>query len=234
MFISCCKFISSFCIISLFKFICYCSQRGKIAEKSFWGQEKSQYLINKKIISLSALDSFLKNKPLASHESRESRPSRVGGPPNISASTMWTEIIIVKGPGSEKFQPKITMRMDIQNCWLTSIMIETNSSVKPSNHVLRDLLDELAREKVLLGSSVSQLKARYLPTASGKNSSQKTLREKRIYRNNSDVLSQSGNAKSAGSHISAEEAFEKYRDEMEQLKQMQLEAKSADSQTSNI
>ena len=113
-------------------------------------------------------------------------------------------------------------------------MIETNSSVKPSNHVLRDLLDELAREKVLLGSSVSQLKARYLPTASGKNSSQKTLREKRIYRNNSDVLSHSGNAKSAGSHISAEEAFEKYRDEMEQLKQMQLEAKSADSQTSNI
>jgi hypothetical protein len=148
---------------------------------------------------------------------------------------MWTEIIIVKGPGSEKFQPKITMRMDLQNCWLTSIMIETNSSVKPSNHVLRDLLDELAREKVLLGSSVSQLKARYLPTASCKNSSKKTLiREKRIYRNNSDVLSQSGNAKSAGSHISAEEALEKYRDEMEQLKQMQLEAKSADSQTSNI
>ena len=210
----------------------YYSQRGKIAEKSFWGQEKSQYLINKKIISLSALDSFLKNKPLASHESRESRPSRVGGPPNVSASTMWTEIIIAKGPGSEKFQPKITMRMDIQNCWLTSIMIETNSSVKPSNHVLRDLLDELAREKVLLGSSVSQLKARYLPTASGK--SQKTVREKRIYRNNSDVRSQNGSTKSARSLISAEEALEKYRDELEQLKQMQLEAKSADSQTSNI
>jgi hypothetical protein len=143
---------------------------------------------------------------------------------------MWTEIIIAKGPGSEKFQPKITMRMDMQNCWLTSIMIETNSSVKSSNHVFRDLLDELAREKVLLGSSVSQLKARYLPTASGK--SQKTVREKRIYRNNSDVRSQNGSTKSARSLISAEEALEKYRDEKEQL--MQIESKSASGQTSNI
>jgi hypothetical protein len=110
-------------------------------------------------------------------------------------------------------------------------MIETNSSVKPSNHVFRDLLDELAREKVLLGSSVSQLKTRYLPSSSGKKS-QKTVREKRIYRNNSDVWSQNGSTKSARSHISAEEALEKYRDEKEQL--MQMEGKCASGQTSNI
>jgi len=210
------------------------SERGKKAEISFWGQEKSQYLINKKITSLGALDLFLHNKPLSSYESRESRPAILGKPANIAASAMWTEIAIPRGPGSEKFQPKITMRMDIQNCWFTSVMIETNSSVKPSIDVFRDLLDELAREKVLLGSTVSQLKVLYMPATTGRNVSKGTTRAKRIYRDNSAAASKSGSAKDRGSQMSAEEAFEKFQQERELLLQMQLEAKSAGSQASNI
>lgn len=208
------------------------SKREKKAEASFWGQEKSQYLINKKLMSLSALDLFLNGKPLSSYESRESRPALPGKDPNIAASAMWTEIAIAQGPGSEKFQPKITMRMDIQNCWLTSVMIETNSTVKPSLHVLRDLLDELAREKVLLGSAVSQLKVLYIPKLTGRKVSKGSTKTKRIYRDRSATASKSGSAK--GSEISVEEAFEKYREEKELLLQMQSEAKSAGSQASNI
>ena len=212
----------------------FCSKRGKKAEISFWGQEKSQYLINKKITSLSALDSFLQGKPLESLESRESRPNRLGGPANIAASATWSEIIVSKGPGSEKFQPKITMRMDMQNCWLTSVMIETNSTVKPSIHVFRDLLDALARQQVLLGSSVSQLKVRYMPAASGTNASKGAVRTKRVYRDNSTQPSNGGSAKSRGSQLSAEEALEKFREETELLKQMQLETKPSGSQIGNI
>jgi hypothetical protein len=147
---------------------------------------------------------------------------------------MWTEIIIAVGPGSEKFQPKITMRMDMQNCWLVSIMIETNSSVKPSFRILQHLLDDLAREKVLMRSSVSQLKARYMPSISAKNDSTGAARQKRIYRDNRATQDKSGSAKSRGSQMSAEEALEKFREQMEQMKQMQVETKSAGSQTSNI
>jgi hypothetical protein len=224
--------LSIFC--KCFIHFVFCSKRGKEAEISFWGQEKSQYLINKKILSLSALESFLQSKPLASQESRETRPTRVGGAANIAASAMWTEIAIADGPGSQKFQPKITMRMDIQNCWLTSIMIETNSSVKPSVRVLQNLLDELARGKVLLGSAVTLLKSRYIPTPSNKNASKEVARQKRIYRDNSATGTKIGSAKSRASEITNEEALEKFREDMEVVKQAQLEAKSAGSQASNI
>jgi hypothetical protein len=147
---------------------------------------------------------------------------------------MWTEIIIFKGPGSEKFQPKITMRMDIQNCWLTSVMIETNSKVKRSVDVFRDLLDELARGKVLQGHSVSQLKTRYMPAVSAKSSSNGIIKAKRVYRDGSAQPSQCSSAKSRGSQMSMEEALEKFHEEMEQQKQVQLEAKPSGSQTSNI
>ena len=234
-----CYYHRSFTIVSrlftnLFVLILFSSKRGRQAEISFWGQEKSQYLINKKIVSLSALDTFLSGKLLVSRESREARPTRVGGPANIAASAMWTEVIITTGPGSEKFQPKITMRMDMQNCWLVSIMIETNSAVKPSILILQHLLDDLAREKVLMGSSVTQLKSRYMPSLFAKNDSKGAARQTRIYRDNRAIETKSGSAKSRGSQISAEEALEKFREQMEQVKQMQLEAKSAGSQTSNI
>lgn len=224
-------FVGKFCSFCSNQF--FFSKQGKAAEISFWGQEKSQYMINKKIISLGALEAFLHGKPLANRESREARPARVGGPANISMSAMWTQIIIAKGPGSEKFQPKITMRIDVQNCWLTSVMIETNATVKSSIHVFRDLLDELALGKVLLGSSVSQLKARYMPSTNAKISSKGGSREKRIYRDYR-VNSNSGSAKSRGSRISAEEALENYREAMDQLKQMQSEANSASTHASNI
>jgi hypothetical protein len=147
---------------------------------------------------------------------------------------MWTEIIIAKGPGSEKFQPQITMRMDLQNCWLTSVMIETNSAVKTSINVFRDLLDELARAKVLQGSSVSQLKARYIPTSSAKISSNGIIKTKRVYRDTTAQPSKVGSAQSEGSQMSMEEALEKFHEEMERQKQIELETKPSGIHASNI